>query len=255
VIISFRKPYPENWTIDVTVPDGWPVVHWPQGEDEDESGPLIMPETDVTNEFDRVRREYGEARAAYTLASQALEDAVMGRSREARAKAEEVLRAAATRQSHAERALLAAEQPARASRFPTFDELLVDPTSQLDPTSMVLRSIAKFREAPLASAAAASLTTTTTTVRTSVWVAHASKIGLVIVVSGVPRALEVEAAASLTSVVARALAESGDTGRLPGDFELRTEDGTELPLHDSVHAAGLVNGQVLFLSPRAGAGD
>lgn len=79
-------------------------------------------------------------------------------------------------------------------------------------------------------------------------------IEIVLVVSGVPRPTTVQPSENLHAVVEKVLQESGDTGRSPNDFELRTEAGVELSLHQSVASAGIVAGQVLFLNPRAGAG-
>jgi hypothetical protein len=80
------------------------------------------------------------------------------------------------------------------------------------------------------------------------------KLDLVVVVSGVPRPASVAEGEKLHKLVKEVLAESGDAGRAPDEFELRTENGATLALHLTIHEAGLVNGQTLFLNPRAGAG-
>jgi hypothetical protein len=80
------------------------------------------------------------------------------------------------------------------------------------------------------------------------------EIDLVIVVSGVPRPVRVNVRELLRDVVRKVLAESGDAGRSPDEFELRTESGTLLDLNARVGQAGIVSGETLFLNPRAGAG-
>jgi hypothetical protein len=77
---------------------------------------------------------------------------------------------------------------------------------------------------------------------------------LVIVVSGVPRAVEANAHEPLRNVVREVLRDSGDAGRAPEDFELRTDDGRLLDLGSKGTDAGLKDGDTLFLNPRAGAG-
>lgn len=51
-----------------------------------------------------------------------------------------------------------------------------------------------------------------------------------------------------------ALRESGNHGQPPEDWELRNEAGQLLALSMPPDEAGLVDGQTLFLSPKAGAG-
>lgn len=80
------------------------------------------------------------------------------------------------------------------------------------------------------------------------------KIDVVVVVSGVPRAATVNEHEPLHVLVKDVLRESGDAGRSPDDFELRTEAGALLDLAATVQAIGLTEGQTLFLNPRAGAG-
>lgn len=77
---------------------------------------------------------------------------------------------------------------------------------------------------------------------------------VVVVVSGVPRAGRVNAHEPLEHLVREVLRESGDEGRNATDFELRTEDGRLLDLTSRAQDSGLVDGQILFLNPRAGAG-
>ena len=79
-------------------------------------------------------------------------------------------------------------------------------------------------------------------------------LDLVVVVSGVPRAVRANAHEPLRNVVRDVLRDSGDAGRKTEDFELRTEDGRLLDLATNARDAGLKDGNTLFLNPRAGAG-
>lgn len=79
-------------------------------------------------------------------------------------------------------------------------------------------------------------------------------LDVVVVVSGVPRPGRVNVHEPLEHLVREVLRASGDDGRNAEDFELRTEDGRLLDLTAHAGAAGLADGQVLFLNPRAGAG-
>lgn len=80
------------------------------------------------------------------------------------------------------------------------------------------------------------------------------EIEIVVVVSGVPKSVRVNLMEPLRDVVREVLAMSGDAGRSPDEFELRTESGTLLDLDSRVGQAGISNGETLFLNPRAGAG-
>ena len=79
-------------------------------------------------------------------------------------------------------------------------------------------------------------------------------LDLIVVVSGSPHPVRVNVHQTLEHVVAEALRESGNVGQPPADWELRTEDGMLLDQAMRVDAAGLHEGQTLFLSPRTGAG-
>lgn len=81
-----------------------------------------------------------------------------------------------------------------------------------------------------------------------------NQLDLVVVVSGVPRAVQANAHEPLRNVVRDVLRDSGDAGRAAEDFELRTEDGRLLDLAAKGLDAGLKDGDTLFLNPRAGAG-
>jgi hypothetical protein len=83
--------------------------------------------------------------------------------------------------------------------------------------------------------------------------AHAN-IEITIVVSGQPERLRATEHERLEHLVREALKRSGNEGQPPSDWELRTEDGQLLDQDDTVAHAGIVNGQTLFLSPKAGAG-
>ncbi len=79
-------------------------------------------------------------------------------------------------------------------------------------------------------------------------------LDVVVVVSGVPRPGRINLHEPLDHLVKEVLRASGDEGRNAGDFELRTEDGRLLDLGLTAQDSGLLDGQVLFLNPRAGAG-
>lgn len=79
-------------------------------------------------------------------------------------------------------------------------------------------------------------------------------LDLVIVVSGVPRPVRINLHVRLEQAVRDVLRDSGNSGQPPEDFELRTENGQLLSLDTRAGDAGLVDGQTLFLNPRAGAG-
>jgi hypothetical protein len=81
-----------------------------------------------------------------------------------------------------------------------------------------------------------------------------NKIDVVVVVSGVPRPAELNVHEPLRNLVRDVLSASGDAGRDPAEFELRTDDGRLLDLSSNALDAGLASGTTLFLNPRAGAG-
>lgn len=82
----------------------------------------------------------------------------------------------------------------------------------------------------------------------------APHLDLIVVVSGSPHPVRANVHQTLEHVVAEALRESGNVGQPAADWELRTEDGVLLGQAMRVDAAGLHEGQTLFLNPRAGAG-
>ncbi len=79
-------------------------------------------------------------------------------------------------------------------------------------------------------------------------------LDLVVVVSGQPQPVRINANQTLEHVVREALQRSGNHGQPPADWELRTENGTLLDQQLRAADAGLVDGMTLFLNPRAGAG-
>jgi hypothetical protein len=81
-----------------------------------------------------------------------------------------------------------------------------------------------------------------------------NEIEITIVVSGQPERLKAHPHEELEHLVKEALKRSGNEGQPPSEWELRTEDGRLLDQEQTVAHAGIVNGQTLFLSPKAGAG-
>ncbi|MFG2055060.1 DUF2604 domain-containing protein [Micromonospora sp. NPDC048930] len=79
-------------------------------------------------------------------------------------------------------------------------------------------------------------------------------LDLRIVVSGVEQQVRINNRESLGHAVREALRLSGNAGQPPEDWELRTEAGILLALDVRAEESGLSDGQILFLSPRAGAG-
>ena len=79
-------------------------------------------------------------------------------------------------------------------------------------------------------------------------------LDVVVVVSGQPQPVRINANQTLEHLVREALQRSGNHGQPPADWELRTENGTLLDQQLRAVEAGLVDGTTLFLNPRAGAG-
>lgn len=116
----------------------------------------ISPITaDSTEAQPALRDAVANASYAYDEALMAYEDALASRDSTKRGAAESTLREAARRLSGAQSALVASrsERPAVPAR-PTFDELLADPTQQLDPAGEVMRSVLAYRTAAPATASA-----------------------------------------------------------------------------------------------------
>lgn len=79
-------------------------------------------------------------------------------------------------------------------------------------------------------------------------------VDLVIVVSGTPESVRINTHETLEHAAREALRLSGNTGQAPDAWELRTESGQLVSLGQTPGEAGVVEGQTLFLSPKAGAG-
>jgi uncharacterized protein DUF2604 len=91
-------------------------------------------------------------------------------------------------------------------------------------------------------------------VRRSSKVANDNKIQLVFVINGANFPLEVNKNESLEAAVARALGESGNSGRPPSEWQVRDSNGVLLETHRHIKDFGFTNGTRLFLSLAVGAG-
>lgn len=80
------------------------------------------------------------------------------------------------------------------------------------------------------------------------------KIILIFIINGQDFPIEVNVHAPLIEAVHRALAESGNTGRPVGDWEVRDTGGILLEKERTPKDLGLHNESRLFLSLRVGAG-
>jgi len=80
------------------------------------------------------------------------------------------------------------------------------------------------------------------------------RIRLVFIINGVDYPVDVNVEAPLAVAVERALAESGNTGRPPDEWEVRNAAGVLLDKARTIEDLGLKNGARLFLSLRVGAG-
>lgn len=87
--------------------------------------------------------------------------------------------------------------------------------------------------------------------------AHATgsknKVTLTIVVNGEPVSVEANLNAPLNTVITKALAESGNVGQPPENWELKDEAGNVLDASKKIGDLGLASGVKLFLSLKAGA--
>lgn len=79
-------------------------------------------------------------------------------------------------------------------------------------------------------------------------------LDLRVVVSGSEQQVRVNVHEPLGHAVREALRLSGNAGQPPEEWELRTDGGQLLDQAGRAGEAGLADGQVVFLSPRAGAG-
>jgi hypothetical protein len=80
-----------------------------------------------------------------------------------------------------------------------------------------------------------------------------NKITLIIVVNGEPVSVEANVNAPLHTVIAKALADSGNVGQPPENWELKDEGGAVLDASKKIEDSGISAGQKLFLSLKAGA--
>jgi hypothetical protein len=79
-------------------------------------------------------------------------------------------------------------------------------------------------------------------------------LDLRVVVSGIEQQVRVNLREPLSHAVREALRLSGNAGQPGDDWELRTDGGLLLDQDVRAGDSGLTDGQVVFLSPRAGAG-
>ncbi|TPI43434.1 DUF2604 domain-containing protein [Mesorhizobium sp. B3-1-6] len=80
-----------------------------------------------------------------------------------------------------------------------------------------------------------------------------NRITLTIVVNGEPVAVEANVKSPLHTVIAKALADSGNVGQPPENWELKDEAGVVLDASKKIEDLGIIEGQKLFLSLKAGA--
>jgi hypothetical protein len=81
-----------------------------------------------------------------------------------------------------------------------------------------------------------------------------NKIKITFVINGQPTTVHANVHAPLRSAVAKALEESGNTGREPSEWELRDSNGTLIEQGQSPLDLGYNEEVTLFLSLRVGAG-
>lgn len=81
-----------------------------------------------------------------------------------------------------------------------------------------------------------------------------NKIQLVFIINGTNFPLEVNGNEPLGAAVARALGESGNSGRPPSEWQVRDANGVLLETQRQIKDFGFTNGTRLFLSLAVGAG-
>jgi uncharacterized protein DUF2604 len=81
-----------------------------------------------------------------------------------------------------------------------------------------------------------------------------NKVQLIFVINGVNFPLEVNLNELLGAAVARALGESGNSGRPPSEWQVRDANGVLLETQRQLKDFGFSNGTRLFLSLAVGAG-
>lgn len=77
---------------------------------------------------------------------------------------------------------------------------------------------------------------------------------LTVVVNGTSTNVETNQNAALQSVIVKALAQTNNSGRPPGDWELKDIGGTVLDPHKKPRDYKLASGATLFLTLKAGVG-
>lgn len=80
------------------------------------------------------------------------------------------------------------------------------------------------------------------------------KIQLIFIINGANFSLETNVNAPLKEAVAKALAESGNTGRPPSEWQVRDANGVLLETERKIRDFGFAPGARLFLSLGVGAG-
>ena len=80
------------------------------------------------------------------------------------------------------------------------------------------------------------------------------KIQLIFIINGANFPLETNINAPLKEAVARALEESGNTGRPPSEWQVRDATGVLLEIERKIRDFGFTSGTRLFLSLAVGAG-
>lgn len=79
-------------------------------------------------------------------------------------------------------------------------------------------------------------------------------IVVVVVVSGEEVQVSVNTHQQVTQLVREALNESGNKGQDPSKWVLKTATGNPIPQNETIAAAGITNGEKLFLNPETGSG-
>lgn len=79
-------------------------------------------------------------------------------------------------------------------------------------------------------------------------------ITLEVVVGGTPVQESANIEAPLQSIIGKALADSGNVGQNPADWELVDKAGKPYDLHQKVGDAGLKEGSAIYLNRKAGGG-
>lgn len=84
--------------------------------------------------------------------------------------------------------------------------------------------------------------------------ANDHKVELTFIINGANFSVETNLNAPLKEAVARALSESGNTGRPPSEWQVRDANGVLLEVERKIRDFGFQNGARLFLSLAVGAG-